>query len=157
MKTKGKGKPKVGGGVGKSPWGGWAQVLWKKVPALPPRIWAVGGMAVLAVVIAWSLLAPVRKIVLPTPSPSGIEQAAGGPKGQPTASALPNAKTPESELGFIKAVRLQPPQPTRMDMLKAELDLEPAAPKDLVYTYLWRVNDRIIEEAKGDTLNLSPF
>ena len=44
-----------------------------------------------------------------------------------------------------------------MDMLKAELDLEPAAPKDLVYTYLWRVNDRIIEEAKGDTLNLSPF
>ncbi len=156
MKTKGKGKPKVDGGVGKSSWGGWAQVLWKKVPALPPRIWAVGGMAVLVVVIFWWMFAPVRKIVLPTPPPSGIEQAAGL-NGQPSASTLPNVSAPEGERAFVKAVRLQPSQPTRMDMLKAELDLEPAAPKELVYTYLWRVNDRIIEEAKGDTLNLSPF
>ena len=158
MKTKGKGKPKAGRGAGKSPWGGWARVLWKKVPALPPRIWAMGGMAVLVVVIAWWMLAPVRKIMLPMRPPSGIDQTVGGPSGQPSVSAVsPTAGIPEGELAFIKAVRLQPPQPTRMDMLKAEVDLVPAAPKELVYTYLWRVNDRIIEEAKGDTLNLSPF
>ena len=155
MKTKGKSKPRAGGSAEKSPGGGWAQVLWKKVPTLPPRIWAVGGIAVLVVVIAWSLLAPVRKIMLPTPPPSGIEQTAGGLNGQP--SALPNAKTLESELGFIKAIRLQPPQPTRMDALKAEVDLASIAPKGLVYTYLWRVNDKIVEGVKGDTLDLSPF
>jgi len=158
MKTKGKGKPKGGGGVRKSPRGGWAQVLWKKVPALPPRIWAAGALAVVAVVIVWSMLDPVRKVMLPTLPHAGIEQTAGGLNGKPSASAASgSAGHPEGELAFIKAVRLRPPQPTRMDMLKAEVDLEAAAPKELVYTYLWRVNDRIIEDAKGDTLNLSPF
>ena len=158
MKTRGKGKPKAGGGAGKSPWGRWTQVLWKKLPALPPRVWAVSGMAVLVVVVIWSMLDPVRKVMPPTPPPSGIEQTARGLNGQPSASAVSaNAGIQEGELAFIKAVRLQPPQPTRMDMLKAEVDLASTAPKELVYTYLWRVNDKIIEDAKGDTLNLSSF
>jgi len=147
MKTKGKSKPKAG----------WTQMLWEKVPALPPRVWAVGGMAVLVVLIVWWLLPPVRKVTLPTLIPSGVGQTDGSLDRQPSASTLPNAETPESELGFIKAVRLQPSQPTRMDMLKAEIDIESSAPKELVYTYLWRVNDKVIEEAKGDTLNLLPF
>jgi hypothetical protein len=96
--------------------------------------------------------------MLPTLPTSGTEQTAGGRSGQPSASAVsPNAGIPEGELAFIKAVRVQPSQPTRMDTLQAEVDLASAAPKELVYTYLWRVNDKIIEEAKGDTLNLSPF
>ena len=41
--------------------------------------------------------------------------------------------------------------------LKTEVEAAPAAPEKLVYTYLWKVNDRVIEEAVGDTLNLSAF
>ncbi len=44
-----------------------------------------------------------------------------------------------------------------MDSLKAEVEATPAAPEKLVHTYLWKVNDRVIEEAVGDTLNLSAF
>jgi hypothetical protein len=64
---------------------------------------------------------------------------------------------PERELAFIRAVRLQPPEPTRLDSLKAAVEVAPGAPGGLTYTYRWKVNDRSIEEATGDTLNLAPF
>jgi hypothetical protein len=147
MKPKGKSKTKTGR----------AAEIWKKVAALPPRIWAVGGAVTLVVIIVWFMLAPALREA-PTPTPSGAKETGGDLNRLPAGSAaLPNAGMPEEGLAFVKAVRLQPSQPTRMDTLKAEVDLAPTAPKGIVYTYRWRVNDRIIEEAKGDTLNLSPF
>jgi hypothetical protein len=44
-----------------------------------------------------------------------------------------------------------------MDSLKAVAVTAQTAPKRLTYTYRWSVNDRFIKEAKGDTLDLSPF
>jgi hypothetical protein len=52
---------------------------------------------------------------------------------------------------------VQPSRPTRMDSLQAEVVATPTAPKKLVYSYRWKVNDRIIREATGSTLILSPF
>jgi hypothetical protein len=148
MKPKGKVKPKAGRAV----------ELGKKVAALPPRIWAVGGAVALVVVIIWFMLVPARREMPPTPTPSGAEKTEGGLNRQLSDSAaLPGARMPEQEFAFIKAVRLQPSQPTRMDMLKAEVEAASTAPKELVYTYQWKVNDLVVEEAKGDTLDLSTF
>lgn len=83
--------------------------------------------------------------------------AVPGLPSQAATNVPPESVIPEKSLAFIKAVRLQPSQPTRMDSLKAEVAAAPGTPEKLVYTYLWKVNDRIVEEAKGDTLNLSAF
>lgn len=147
MKTTGKKKPTAA-----------TNKIWKKAAALPRRIWAVGGAIALAVVIAWLMLAPAQKEAPPEPSSSGVTQTGGVPGRQPPAStAIPDTIMPRERPAFIQAVRLQPSRPTRMDSLKAEVEAAPAAPEKLVYTYLWKVNDRVIEEAVGDTLNLSAF
>jgi hypothetical protein len=151
MKPKGKSKPAAGRAVGI-----WKVDIWKAAAALPPRIWTIGGAVVLVVVIVWFLLVPARwKGPMPTP----FEDRENGEalNRQPSVVVLPRARMPEKGLAFIKAVRLQPTRPTRMDMLKAEVEVASTAPKGLVYSYRWRVNDKTVEEAKGDTLNLSPF
>ncbi|MHB8771710.1 MAG: hypothetical protein ACYC7J_11970 [Syntrophales bacterium] len=93
---------------------------------------------------------------VPGPAPAGER---GGEPGRQIAAppTAPPVAPPEQDRAFIKTVRLRPPQPTRLDTLKAEVEPAPGAPEKIVYTYLWRVNDRVIEEAKGDTLILSPF
>jgi hypothetical protein len=147
MKPKGKSKPKAGRADG----------IWKKAAALPPRIWTVGGAFAFFVVIAWFMLVPARREV-PPPSPSGAAESGEALNRQTSATAVsPDGGIPGRELSFIKAIRLQPSQPTRMDTLKAEVEVASTASKELVYTYLWKVNDRIIEEATGDTLSLSTF
>jgi hypothetical protein len=127
----------------------------KKAAALPLRIWALGGTVILIIVIAWFMLSPARREASLPPSPPG---APGPLNPQATAPAgSPEAVITETHRAFIRAVRLQPTRPTRMDILKAEVEAASNAPEKLVYTYHWKVNDRIIEDAPGDTLNLSPF
>ncbi len=55
----------------------------------------------------------------------------------------------------IRTIRFEPPQPTRTDTLKAEVLTEAPDPSRLTYAYVWKVNDRIVEDAEGDTLDLS--
>jgi hypothetical protein len=42
-----------------------------------------------------------------------------------------------------------------MDTLKAEVLTEAPDPNRIIHTYVWKVNDRIVEGAEGNTLNLS--
>ena len=148
MKPVGKIKPKAGR----------LDELWKKLAARPRRIWAVGGAVSLVIVISWFMLVPAQREAPQTPSSSGAAGTEGILNRQPLAStASPDTKTSEKQLAFIQSIRLQPYQPTRMDSLKAEVEVSSAAPGQLVYTYLWKVNGRVIEEATGDTLNLSTF
>jgi hypothetical protein len=129
----------------------------KKATTVPRRVWAIGGAALLVIVIAWFMLSPERREAPPASSPSGTP-GAGTPASHPPASAAsPEADIQGNGLALIRAVRLQPPQATRLDTLKAEVEVASNAPEKLVYTYRWKVNDRIIEDASGDTLNLSPF
>lgn len=148
MKTTGNKKPAAA-----------ANKIWKKAAALPRRIWAVGGAVALAVVIVWLMLAPAEKEAPPVPSASGVAQTQEGAPGSPpgAATAIPDTIMPREQHAFIQTVRMHPARPTRMDSLKAEVETTPAAPKKPVYTYLWKVNDRVIQEAVGDTLNLSAF
>ena len=133
----------------------------KKRAMLPPRVWAAGGVALVVIVIAWLMLSPDRREEPLPSSPSRVAGTAGArspQSAQPSApAASPEAKTREEQRTFIQSVRLEPPRPTRMDTLKAVVQVAPNAPERLVYAYRWKVNDRLVEEASGDTLNLSPF
>jgi len=130
----------------------------KWTAALPPRIWTIGGAAVFVFAIGWCMLAPdQRKAPLTPPSP-GVAGTGGILNPQPSTSTVsPDAGIAEKDLVFIQAVRLQPSQPTRMDSLKAEIVAAPTAPGRLAYIYRWKVNEQVIGEEAGDTLNLSPF
>lgn len=133
--------------------------LRKKAAALPRRIWITGGAVMLIIAIAWLLLAPARREAPQTLPSSSAGAGTGGVLSgpPPTSASLPEAGMPEQQLAFIEAVRLQPARPTRMDSLQAEVVVSPTAPKKLAYTYRWKVNDRIIPEATGSSLILSPF
>lgn len=131
---------------------------WRKAAALPRWIRTVCGAAALILVIVWFMLAPAPRDAPQPPPSSGAAGTGGVLSGLPPASgALPGAGIPEQELVFIEAVRLQPSRPTRMDTLQAEVVVAPTAPNKLVYTHRWKVNDRVIPEAAGSTLILSPF
>jgi hypothetical protein len=134
-----------------------AKRLWKKAMALPRRIWAIGGAVALIAVITWFLLVPAPRDAPRTPPSYGAAGTRGVPNPSLTSAALPESGTPEQELAYIQAVRLQPSRPTRADSLQAEVVLAQTAPKKLFYTYRWKVNDRIIGGATGDTLVLTPF
>jgi len=132
----------------------------EKKAAWPRWSWVVGGAMALAVAIAWLMLVPAHQDAPPGPPSSAVMQTEEMPLRRLPVSPAPatsGAITPQKQLAFIQAVRLQPSQPTRMDSLKAEVEPAPAAPVELTYAYLWKVNDRVVEEAAGDTLNLSAF
>jgi hypothetical protein len=130
---------------------------WQRAAALPRRLWAVIGAAALILAAIWFLWAPGPEEALRPPPPvAGETQGAPSPPSVASHN-LPETPAPEPELAFIQAVRLQPDRPTRTDRLQAEVVPAPTAPKKLAYAYRWKVNDRIIPEAVGDSLILAPF
>jgi len=70
-----------------------------------------------------------------------------------------NNKITKDTLGaVIKAIHLTPSQPTRLDTLKAEIELQPGVSSvGLSYQYDWKVNHHLIAHATKDTLDLSGF
>jgi len=72
---------------------------------------------------------------------------------------LINKKTTKDALGsVIKAIHLTPSQPTSLDTLKAEIELQPGLSSDgLSYQYDWKVNHRSIANANKDSLDLAGF
>lgn len=129
-----------------------------KKPAAPAeRKWLIGGAVALAIVIAWFIFASAKRET-PTHSLVQTQETRSDQNVQtPESSPSSNSAMQEQSHAFIKAVRLQPSQPTRMDTVKVEIEPAPDAPKQIVYSYVWKLNDRIIEGARGDTLNLSDF
>jgi hypothetical protein len=129
----------------------------KMAASLPRRVWIAAVAAALVIVVAWWMHEPAGKATAPTSVSSPIQGSEGLPGRQPPAEPLVSADTrlPEQQLAFIAAVRLVPPQPTRKDTLKAEITIAPGAPEKLSYSYQWKVNGRIIEDATGETLNLA--
>jgi len=58
---------------------------------------------------------------------------------------------------MIQSVRVQPALPTRLDTLRAEVIPLSNRSGELKFAYVWKVNEQIITDAMGDTLDLSPF
>jgi hypothetical protein len=86
--------------------------IWKKLAALPRRMWAVGGVVALAVLIAWFMLVPARREAPKTPPSESAAGTEGILNRPPLASAAsPDIRIPEKELAFIQAIRLQPSRP----------------------------------------------
>jgi hypothetical protein len=137
---------------------------WRKLSALPRRVLIFGGIAVALVIliIVFLLFGSPRKEAPPKASPQSAALLPGVvPERfiEQPGPMLRKATTPEEdERPTIQSIRFDPPQPTRMDTLKAEVVMAAYAdPSSITYTYDWKVNNRIVEGATGDTLNLSTF
>jgi hypothetical protein len=93
-----------------------------------------------------------------------LQKAVPSSSPGPSTAGRPAAASPEllkatdiNRLPSIQAIRLQPPQPTRTDSLKAEVVTAFPDSSRMTYTYEWKVNDHIIAGKTGDMLNLSTF
>ncbi|MEI7672098.1 MAG: hypothetical protein WCK00_08305 [Deltaproteobacteria bacterium] len=145
------------------------RLLWEKLSALPKRVLISGGAALALLILLILFLFPGSPRQKPTPKiPPQTATVSPGPGGEsfierPIGPPLPppprQVLKPEEETQpTVQSIRLSPPQPTRLDTLKAEAVT--AAGADLsriTYTYVWKVNDRIVAEATSNTLNLSTF
>ena len=115
-----------------------------------------GGVAVAVIIILLIFFVSPSK---ETP-PGGTPQKATAPltgsvSERPGISSPGLSGSDRKDLPAIRTIRFLPSQPTRMDTLKAEVLTEAPDPNRVIHTYVWKVNDRIVEGAKGNTLNLS--
>lgn len=140
---------------------------WERLLALPRRIRILGVAAALVAIIAVFFFRSPRQEASPQAPPQAADVSSGrGGENfleQPIGPSLPpppeNALTPAAELRpTVQSIRFNPSQPTRLDTLKAEVVTAPYDdPRRITYTYVWKVNDRIVADAAGDTLNLEAF
>jgi hypothetical protein len=130
----------------------------KGKPKIPPTrmlIFGGGAVAVIILVLLIYFVSPSRE----TPPGGAPPKATAPPPG--SVSERPGVSLPglsgsdRKDFPVIRTIRFLPPQPTRMDTLKAEVLTEAPDPSRIIYAYVWKVNDRIFEGAEGNTLNLS--
>jgi hypothetical protein len=142
---------------------------WEKLRALPRRVLIFGGAAV-ALVIFISLFlfsgSPRQEASPKTPAqaadlsprPGGenfLERPIGPPLPPPPQQAIPPE---QEERPTIQSIRFNPPQATRMDILKAEVvTAGNADPGRITYAYVWKVNSRTVAGATEAALNLATF
>ncbi len=141
---------------------------WKKLLALPRQTLIFGGAAIALVILISMVLfcGSPRKETPPKTPPQAGDSSTGpggenflerpiGPPPPPPRIALPPG---QEERLTIQSIRFHPSQPTKMDNLKAEVVTTASAdPGRITYTYVWKVNDRTVADATGDTLNLAAF
>jgi hypothetical protein len=130
----------------------------KGKPKIPPKGMLVFGGGAVAVIILVLLVFFVSgsKETPQGGAPPKTAAPKDGSVSEPPAVSLPGLSVSDrKDFPVIRTIRLLPPQPTRMDILKAEVLTESPDPSRLTYAYVWKVNDRIVEGAEGDTLNLS--
>ncbi|MDD5167436.1 MAG: hypothetical protein PHN75_01350, partial [Syntrophales bacterium] len=73
-------------------------------------------------------------------------------------SALSRSDTGATERPRIQTIRLTPGQATKMDTLEAEVTtITPDPKRRITYSYIWKVNNRVVEGVAGNTLNLANF
>jgi hypothetical protein len=142
---------------------------WGKLAALPRRVLVFGGAAVFLVILIILFLfsGSPEKAAPPATSPQAVDSAPGPggenflerPPGQLRPQPPQKVMIPEEEYRpTVQSIRLRPPQPTRMDTLNADILTTPDTNhRNITYSYVWKVNNRIIEGATGDTLPLATF
>lgn len=120
------------------------------------RILIFGGGAVTLVILVLLIFfcAPRREAPQTAP-PQATALSPGSLPERPAASPPVLSGDDRKNFPAIRTIRFEPPQPTRMDTLKAKVLAEATDPGRLTYTYVWKVNDRIVEGADEDTLDLS--
>jgi hypothetical protein len=128
--------------------------------AVPPKkilIFGGGAAALIIVVLLIYFVSPSKKTppAAPLPQTNAAALSPGSVPEQPGVSPLRLSGDDRKDFPAIWTIRLEPPQPTRMDTLKAEVLTDSPDPGRFTYTYAWKVNDRKIEGASEDTLDLS--
>jgi hypothetical protein len=127
----------------------------KEVPS--KRLLIFGGAVALVVVMSIYYCSVRRGAAPATQMPAAVSSSASAPAVETpvTPSEVVHKASDTNGLPSIRSIRLQPPHPTRMDTLKAEIMAEAPDPTRIKYTYVWKVNNRIIAGATGDKFNLS--
>lgn len=139
---------------------------WKKLLALPRQTLVFGGAAIaLVIILILVLISGSPRKEAPPKTPPQAGDVSTGPGGEnflerPLGPPPPQVAPPpgQEERPTIQSIRFYPPQPTRIDNLKAEVVTAASAdPGRITYTYIWKVNNRTVADATGDTLNLAAF
>jgi len=126
----------------------------KKANRLSRQLILISIFIVLSVCVYILVLKPVPPQTVHSNQPSANNNQVASSK-----TVIINKKTTKDALGsVIKAIHLTPSQPTRLDTLKAEIELQPGVSSDgLSYQYDWKVNHRSIANTNKDSLELSGF
>ena len=139
----------------------------KRLLALPRRVLLFSGSAIAfaVLIIVFFFFGSPRKEAPPKTPPQAADLSTGPggenflerPIGQPTPPPPLQRASPseQEERPTIQSIRLTPPQPTRTDIKAEVVAAAYSAPGHIAYTYLWKVNNRAVEDATGDTLDLS--
>jgi len=112
--------------------------------------WAVGGSVLLitTLLFLFSGSTPEEKAFHSAP-----QTAQTGPATPPASPGSPNLNTaPVPDRPAFSGIRILPLQPTRLDTLKADIATGTDTGKKRTYTYRWKINDKTVEGATGDTL-----
>lgn len=121
----------------------------------PKRILIFGGGAAAIIIVLLIFYVVPRKDAPPEAPTQATTLAPVSVPEQPGASLPALSGNDRKEFPAIRTIRFEPPQPTRMDTLRAEILTDSRDPGRITYTYVWKVNDRIVEKARGDTLDLA--
>jgi hypothetical protein len=127
-------------------------------PKIPPKrmlVFGGGAVAVIILVLLIFFVSPSRETPPGGAPPKATAPVAGSVSERPGVSLPGLSGNARKDFPVIRTIRFLPPQPTRMDTLKAEVLTESPDPSRIIYAYVWKVNGRIVEGAEGDTLNLS--
>jgi hypothetical protein len=120
------------------------------------RIIIFSGFAfTLVIVLCLSLGTPLRELL---PAGRQVQQKTPASRFFP-APTSDNATESDKRMGgqLIQSIGLIPIHPSRLDTLRAEIIPAASDTSHLTYTYAWKVNDRTITNATGDSLDLSNY
>ncbi|MBA4396713.1 MAG: hypothetical protein C0394_04935 [Syntrophus sp. (in: bacteria)] len=127
-----------------------------KLKVSPKRVLVFGGGAVVMVGIVLLIFFSVPHKEAPPEAPLQAKTLAPeSVPGQPRAAPPALSGDDRKDFPAIRNIRFEPSQPTRMDTLKAEILADSPEPGRTTYVYVWKVNDRIVENVQGGTLDLS--
>ncbi|GER92311.1 hypothetical protein A45J_2666 [hot springs metagenome] len=88
----------------------------------------------------------------PKSSPSILEIIAG----KDTGKGMPARVLEEIKPSIIKSVRFTPEDPNILDSIKAEVSTD-YDHGNIIYEYLWEINNKLVTDIKGDTLPAGIF
>jgi hypothetical protein len=123
----------------------------------PKRILALGVSAGAVIIIVLFIFYTAPRTDVPSAAPPRQTKALSPMSVSEGSGAPPPGLSGNGRKGVpaVRTIRFEPPQPTRRDTLKAEVLTDAPGPGGVSYEYVWKINEQIVEKARGDTLDLS--
>ncbi|MDD5475249.1 MAG: hypothetical protein PHU03_01905 [Syntrophales bacterium] len=127
---------------------------WGLLP-LRTRLSVAGIAALIIILVLLALPSGEDPVELPAHGASGREAGANGEAGYDAEAG--SGEPAAHSRAMIRSVLLEPPMPTRFDVLTVEVVPMDSRRAGLSYRYEWKVNDRAVKKSGENSLDLSPF